>query len=119
MLTGLDWEQEDLLVWTPNMLGCVCFLVASGLAWVEFSHGSASFAPRNVSWWIVVVNLVGSIAFQASAVYSFAAPEGPDPHAVWLAGLYTFFGAACFLVGAYLLLPELFDGEPRPTGAVA
>lgn len=113
MLAGLDWEQQDLLIWTPNMLGCFCFLAASGLAWVEFSHGAWSFAPRSVSWWIVLINLLGSVAFQVSALDSFVRPGAPDPHELWLAGLYTFLGAVCFLVGAYLLIPEMFDGEPR------
>ena len=30
----------------------------------------------------------------------------------WLAGLWTFAGALGFLGGSYLLIPELFDGEP-------
>ena len=75
MITGMTWRETDLLVWTPNMVGCVCFLVASYLAYAEVSHGAASFAPRSVSWWIAVVNLLGSVAFQLSALYSFAGPE--------------------------------------------
>jgi hypothetical protein len=41
--TGLSWEQEDLLIWTPNMLGCVCFLVASYRAYAE-EEGPAAAA---------------------------------------------------------------------------
>jgi hypothetical protein len=113
MIAGLSWEEEDLLIWTPNMVGCVCFLTASGLAWVELSHGAWSFAPRSVSWWTAVANLAGSVVFQLSALHSFVRPGPPDPHELWLAAFYTFVGAVCFLVGAYLLVPELFDGEPR------
>jgi hypothetical protein len=118
-ITGLDWVDEDLLVWTPDMIGCVCFLVASVLAWMEFSHGTASFAPRSVSWWIVVINLAGSVAFQVSALYSFVGPGAADAHALFLASLGTFAGALCFLLGALLLLPEMFDGEARSGAALA
>jgi hypothetical protein len=111
MITGLSWEGEDLLVWTPNMLGCVCFLVASYLAYAEVSHGAASFAPRSVSWWVAVVNLLGSVAFQLSALYSFAGPEPAAAGALFRAGFYTAAGGLCFLVGSYLMIPELFDEE--------
>ena len=110
-LTGLSWEAEDLLVWTPNMLGCVCFLVASYLAYAEVSRGAASFAPRSVSWWIAVVNLLGSVAFQLSAFYSVAGSEPASAAALFWAGFYTAAGGLCFLLGSYLMIPELFDEE--------
>lgn len=113
MLAGLGWEEEDLLVWTPNMLGCLCFLVSSTLAWMELSHGLWSFAPRSASWWAVVLNEVGSVAFLLSALYTIVLPGLPDAHALWLGGFYTFVGGLFFLMGSYLLIPELFDGEAR------
>jgi hypothetical protein len=113
MLAGLDWEQQDLLIWTPNILGCACFLVASALAWVEISGGAASYAPRSASWWSVVLNGLGSIAFQLSALHAFVWPGTPDPGELWLAGFWTFAGALGFFFGSYLLIPELFDGEAR------
>jgi hypothetical protein len=113
MISGLSWAQEDLLVWTPNAIGSACFLVSSGLAWVELSHGAWSFAPRSASWWSVTLNAIGSAAFALSALHSFVRPGLPDAHELWLAGFYTFVGALGFLVGSYLLIPELFDGEAR------
>ena len=116
MITGMTWQETDLLVWTPNMVGCVCFLVASYLAYAEVSHGAGSFAPRSVSWWIAVVNLLGSVAFQLSAVYSLAGPEPAAASAAFWASFYTAAGAVCFLAGSYLMIPELFD-EDAPPGA--
>jgi hypothetical protein len=113
MIAGLSWEQEDLLVWTPNAIGSACFLISSALAWVELSHGAWSFAPRSASWWSVAVNAIGSAAFAVSALYSFVRPGLPDAQELWLSGFYTFVGALCFLVGSYLLIPELFDGKVR------
>jgi hypothetical protein len=111
LIAGLDWEGEDLLVWTPNMAGSICFLVASEFAVMEFSHHYWSFRPTSVSWWIVAINLLGSVFFQVSAVVSFVEPGSlmVDP---WLANFSTLAGAICFFIGAYLLIPELFE---RPT----
>jgi hypothetical protein len=111
LLTGLSWKGEDVLVWIPNMVGCICFLVASYLAYAEVSHGAVSFAPRSVSWWVAVANLLGSVAFQLSALYSFAGPGPAAAGALFRAGFYTAAGGVCFLVGSYLMIPELFDEE--------
>lgn len=111
MISGLDWQAQDLWVWTPNALGCAGFLVSSALAWLELSHGAWSFAPRSASWWSVALNASGSLAFALSAAHSLVGPGRPDPCEVWLAGFYTVVGALCFLAGSYLLIPELFDEE--------
>ena len=115
MIAGLSWEGEDLLVWTPNMVGCACFLVASYLAYAEVSQGAGSFAPRSVSWWIAVINLLGSIAFQASALYTVATPAPANPNALFWGAFYTAAGGVCFFLGSYLMVPELFDETAQNT----
>jgi hypothetical protein len=118
MLTGLTWMQEDVLIWTPDMLGSICFLAASYLALVEVSHGWWSFEPCQVSWWVVILNLIGSVAFQVSALYAFATPL-PEAGWGWSANLWTFIGALCFFVASYLMIPELFDADATaPSKAV-
>jgi hypothetical protein len=112
MIAGLDWKGEDLLIWTPNMLGCACFLAASLLASIEVCQGHWTVAPRSVSWWIAVVNLLGSVAFQISALCAFTGPGPVAPSALFWAAFSTAIGAACFFIGAYLLIPELFDQSP-------
>jgi len=118
-LTGLSWRGEDLLVWTPNMIGCACFLVASLLAYAEVTHGSLSVELRSVSWWIAVVNLLGSVAFQISALYSFAGPEPASATSLFRAGFYTAAGGLCFFVGSYLMIPELFDEDAKPRASAS
>lgn len=110
-IEGLTWQQEDLLVWTPNLLGCVCFLVASVLALIEVMQGLTGVAPRSVSWWIAMINLAGSVAFQIAAYYSVAGPTPSATHDAFWSNLYTFVGAVCFFVGAYLMIPEMFDQD--------
>jgi hypothetical protein len=108
MLAGLRWADEDLLVWTPDIIGSICFLVASQLAVVEYAHRWFAVRPEQLAWWIVAVNMLGSILFMISAIASYVVPGGamiaPFP-----ANAGTFFGAVCFFVGAYLLIPEQFE----------
>jgi hypothetical protein len=116
-LTGFSREAEDLLVWTPNMLGCVCFLVASCFAYAEVSKGPVSISARSVSWWVAIANLLGSVAFQLSALYSFAGPQRTAGGALFWASFYIATGGLCFLVGSYLMIPELFDEETEPNAS--
>jgi hypothetical protein len=107
LLPELDWLQEDLLIWTPDAVGSICFLVASALALVEHSGGRLSWEPRDVSWWIIDINMLGSVAFGVSAVYAVVLPGTGDLLGVWAVNAWTFLGAICFLIGAYLLVPEV------------
>jgi hypothetical protein len=115
MLKGLGWIEQDILIWTPDMVGSVCFLAASYLALVEISHGWWSFEPRQVAWWVVIFNLLGSVAFQVSAFYAFV-PSPPELGWAWSANLWTFVGALCFFIASYLMIPEQFDADASAPG---
>lgn len=108
MLSGLTWVEEDILIWTPNIIGSICFLVASYLALIEVSHRLWSYQPRQLSWWIVILNLLGSVAFMLAALYGFFPPSNVNPEWTWDANFFTLLGALCFLVASYLMVPELF-----------
>lgn len=107
LLPSLDWLQEDLLIWTPDAFGSVCFLVASALALVEYGDGKWRWRPGDVSWWVVNINMLGSVAFGISAVYAIVIPGTTELLDAREVNAWTLVGAICFLVGAYLLLPEL------------
>lgn len=117
MVAGLAWADEELLVWAPDVIGSLCFLVASYLGLLEVSHRFWSWQPRQLSWWIVLLNMLGSIAFMAAAVFGFFVPATGNPEWLWGASFFTLVGALCFLLASYLLLPELFGAEAKP-GAV-
>ena len=93
-------------MWVPDVVGSICFLVASGLAWFEVSHGWWSWHARSISWRIAALNLTGSIAFGVSAVASKVVTTTGEPRNIMLVNLGTAVGGLCFLVGALLLLPE-------------
>ena len=105
LVVGLGASPTHHPVWRPDALGSVCFLVASWLAWAEVCHGRFAWRPGDISWWIAALNLLGSIAFGASAIASYVEPNG-QLVSLALTNLGTFVGALCFLVGGILLLPE-------------
>jgi hypothetical protein len=121
MITGLGWVERDVLIWAPDMIGSVCFLIASYLAMIEISHSFWSFEPRQTSWWIAIINLAGSTGFQLSALLGFYTPHSGGDMLGGLAGLLTFTGAVCFFIGSYLMIPELFGAgaAPQPIAAKA
>ena len=108
---GLDAAQTNQLVWRPDTLGSICFLVASGLAWAEIGQSWASWHPGDRSWWIALLNLAGSVAFGVSAFAAKIVSDSGQPRNVELVNLGTFLGALGFFVGALLLLPERTDSD--------
>ena len=103
MRHGFDARQSDLRVWTPDVFGSVCFLVSSELAYAEVCHRWVCLRARSLSWRIVTLNLVGSIAFGVSAVTSLIEPSTQEPVSAAIANAGTAIGALCFLAGALML----------------
>lgn len=106
LLSDLSVQQTDRLVFRPDALGSVCFLVSSWLSYAEACGGGWCRPRRDIPRWIGTLNLVGSIAFGVSAVASFVLPTDGEPVNVAIANGFTSLGGACFLAGAVLLLPE-------------
>ena len=111
MLPTQDWLGPDLLVWTPDIGGSICFMAACQLAVIESCHGWWCWRPREISWWVVVVNWIGSVAFLGSAIVAFVLPRTASAVDAWSANLFTFIGAVWFFFAAYLLLPEMSREE--------
>ena len=109
MDAALSTSQQERLVWAPDMFGSIAFMIASTLAWLEVCHGWWHWDPRDTSWRIVALNLLGSIAFQISAIAAFIRPATGELVNVPIANLGTFVGAVCFFFAALLLIPELSD----------
>ena len=72
---------------------------------MKVSSSCTGWRPHDLSWWITLLNLVGSVAFGVSAIASYVKPNG-QLVSLALTNLGTFIGAVCFLAGGVLLLPE-------------
>jgi hypothetical protein len=106
MLPSLDWLQQDLFVWVPDMIGSILFLASGYLAFVETCHSPWRWWSTSVSWWVVFTNLLGCIGFMVAAVFAFVLPT-VDHTAVTISLVFTLFGAVGFFVGSLLMLPEM------------
>ncbi len=106
MQKGLDSHQENLRVWAPDVFGSICFLVASELALAEVCHRWFAVLAHSMSWWIVALNMLGSVAFGVSAAAALINPSTSEPVSAAIANAGTAIGAICFLAGAILLMPE-------------
>jgi hypothetical protein len=106
MNTGLNWLQQDFAIWVPDVAGSVLFLASGHLAFSETCHAHFAWEPRNLSWWVTFVNLIGCVAFMVSAIFAFEPPRGASFDGATYAVLFTLIGAAGFLIGSLLMLPE-------------
>jgi hypothetical protein len=104
-LLAVPADLENRIVWRPDAVGSVCFLVSSVIAFAEAGHRWWSWRPGHRDWYITALNLWGSVFFGLSAVGSYVQPTGALTSAE-LANGGTFLGAMCFLVASLLMMPE-------------
>jgi hypothetical protein len=109
--TGLDSPSYDRLVWRPDALGSICFLVSGYLAYVEVAGHLLGRPRRTLESAIATVNLLGCLAFGVSAVASYVVPTSGDERNLAVVNIFTALGALCFLIGAVLMLPEGAGGQ--------
>jgi hypothetical protein len=106
MMPSLTWFQEDLLIWAPNIVGSILFLMSGYLAFIETCHAHWAWNPKSISWWVVFTNLLGCVCFMASAVLAIYLPVPENTKVVMLSVTFTLLGAIGFFVGSVLMLPE-------------
>jgi hypothetical protein len=104
--TGFDTPGYDRLVWAPDAVGSICFLVSGYLAYVEVTGRLLGTPKPTIEWTIAAVNLLGCVAFGLAAIGGYVVPASGSVWHLAAANLFTAFGGLCFLIGAVLLLPE-------------
>jgi hypothetical protein len=104
--TAFSNPQYNRLVWRPDALGSVCFLVSGVIAYrASRRHG-----------WQPAVNLLGCVFFGISAVAGYVVPSRGSALDLAAANWNTCLGAACFLacaLGALLARPAGAPPAPR------
>lgn len=93
----------DRLVWSPDVIGCALFLISGHLAMVAIAeHFWRVWRRRDLGWWIIAVNQLGSVLFMISAVASFVRPSSGDMVATGIANWGTLTGALCFAIAGLM-----------------
>jgi hypothetical protein len=114
MRRGFDPQEVQRLVWVPDLLGSVCFLVASAIALRSTERAWLSWRPRDRDWRIAAWNMLGSVLFGISAAASKLLLPTGTPRNADLADAGTLWGAVCFLVGGLLLAFTVDRPAARP-----
>ena len=99
---GLTPRQSNGWIWLPDMLGCVSFLVSGHLALLEVCQGHVGVRARDVGWWVVAVNQVGSVLFFLAGLAAFVRPATSEELDAGLVNWGTFTGALCFVLGGVI-----------------
>jgi hypothetical protein len=116
MITDLDTDDVNRMVWRPDMFGSVAFLVASHCAWLAVYGRHWVVRRDDAEWWTTALNYLGSMFFMASAIASLTLPTTGDVVSIAIVNAGTLCGAVCFLLGAYVMLPAAPDAA-RVTSA--
>lgn len=106
--SGLSTEETNRLVWAPDTLGSVCFLVSGALAYGVTTGPHllpARWRPaqKDPAWRMAAVNLTGCVLFGIAAIASYVVPSTGSALALAPANWGTALGGLCFFIGAVLL----------------
>ncbi len=116
-LTSLSTRQVDRLIWAPELVGCILFLISGHLGIMEVCHGRLRLMTSSLGWWIVIVNQIGSWLFMLSGLAAFVRPATGEVISVWVINWGTALGAACFSAAG---LAQIFErpavARPNPVG---
>ena len=110
MQQSFDTADVNRVVWRPEALGSICFLISGVIAYRAVRHLRGTHDYR-----IAVVNLAGCVLFGISTTGGYVLPSTGDALNLLAANAGTALGALCFLIGALMLLPEVSPAaSPSP-----
>jgi hypothetical protein len=112
--TTLSDPNYNRLVWRPDALGSICFLVSGAIAYRASPRRGWHPSRGSRGWWEPGVNLLGCIFFGISAIAGYAVPSTGSMVDLAAANWNTALGAACFFVCAFAtLLTDRTFKSPR------
>jgi hypothetical protein len=100
MSTAITDPLYNRLVWRPDALGSVCFLVSGYIAYRASPRHGWLPARGAHGWWEPGVNLLGCIFFGISAIAGHVVPATGSVLDLAASNWNTCLGAACFLACA-------------------
>ena len=98
--TAISSPEYNRLVWRPDALGSVCFLVSGLIAYAASKRRGWLPVRGGSGWWQPAVNLLGCIFFGISAVAGHVVPSSGSLLDLAASNWNTSLGAACFLACA-------------------
>src|SRR3954453_21338765 len=102
--TTLSDPMYNKLVWRPDALGSICFLVSGVIAYRAAPRRGWRPVRGGPGWWEPSVNLLGCLLFGLSAVAGYVVPAKGSLLDLAAANWSTALGAACFAACALATL---------------
>jgi hypothetical protein len=102
--TSLSNSSYDRLVWRPDALGSVCFLISGVVAYRASPRHGRRLEGGHEGWWEPAINLLGCVFFGISAIAGYVVPSRGSMIDLAAANWNTALGAACFLACAMATL---------------
>jgi hypothetical protein len=96
--------EYNRLVWRPDALGSICFLISGAIAYGASARRGWLPARAGQGWWEPGVNFLGCVFFGISAVAGHVVPATGSVLDQAAANVNTSAGAACFLACALATL---------------
>jgi len=106
--TAVTSPEYDRLVWRPDALGSICFLISGAIAYGASPRHGWLPARGARGWWQPAINLLGCVFFGVSAIAGYVVPSNGSMLDLAAANWNTSLGAACFLACA---LDTLHSGK--------
>ena len=98
--TALTDTAYDTLVWRPDALGSICFLVSGSIAYRASRRRGWLPVRAGSGWWEPAVNLVGCVLFGVAAIAGYVVPASGSMLDLAACNWTTALGAGCFLACA-------------------
>jgi hypothetical protein len=102
--TALPSADYNRLVWRPDALGSICFLISGAIAYVASPRRGWLPQSTEAGWWEPAVNLLGCVFFGISAIAGYLVPSKGELLDLAASNWNTALGAACFLACALATL---------------
>jgi hypothetical protein len=104
MQTAVSNPAYNKLVWRPDALGSICFLISGTISYLASPRQGWRPVRGGPGWWQPAVNLLGCVFFGISAIAGYVVPSTGSILDLAAANWNTSLGAACFLACALATL---------------
>ncbi|GJD06659.1 hypothetical protein Gasu2_10620 [Galdieria sulphuraria] len=105
---NLSFYETQFILWLPDTLGSICFVVSSYFFIVEYGHRWWTWDPKSLLYWTVLCNFMGAIGFLLNGAFGFGEYAFPSNSLYVYIGsdLPLLFGCICFSLGGLFLILE-------------
>lgn len=109
IVSALGLAALPVAIGLTSLAGSGLFLAPSYLQMIEVCHRYLCLRPREISWWVTAFFVLGSVGFVVGSVFGFDVPGLSSPAESVVTKIGFLQGSVFFLVGSYLMLPEMFS----------